>query len=146
VLDGSASAVGQNSAINSYMTRPLRKALMARSSSLMWSCSSSSTRCQSRPPSGPSKNPSTETDSIRMIFRAGAASGMARLYSSVDDRRRIWPRSHPDLAHTLSLLVAHRGELVFERYYRQAAPGDLHHVHSVTKSVMWVVLPALSAA
>ncbi len=40
----------------------------------------------------------------------------------------------PDLGHTLSLLVAHRGDLVFERYFGAAGPSDLHSVHSVTKS------------
>ncbi len=43
-------------------------------------------------------------------------------------------RSHPDLAHTLSLVVAQHGDVVFERYYRRARPTDLHLVHSVTKS------------
>jgi len=45
-------------------------------------------------------------------------------------------RTNPDLAHTLSLLVAHRGETVVEHYYRQAEPEDLHNIHSVTKSVV----------
>lgn len=40
----------------------------------------------------------------------------------------------PELGHTLSLLVAHRGELVFERYFGPAGPTDLHNLHSVTKS------------
>jgi len=44
-------------------------------------------------------------------------------------------RSHPAMAHTLNLLVAHHGEIVFERYYRNAGPDELHSVHSVTKSV-----------
>jgi len=43
-------------------------------------------------------------------------------------------RSHPDLAHTLNLLVASRGEIVFERCYRGSVPADLHCAHSVTKS------------
>lgn len=43
-------------------------------------------------------------------------------------------RSHPDMAHTLNLLVAHHGEIVFERYYRGSGHTDLHSVHSVTKS------------
>ena len=33
-------------------------------------------------------------------------------------------RSHPDLAHTLNLLVASRGEIVFERCYRGSVPAD----------------------
>ena len=44
-------------------------------------------------------------------------------------------RSHPDLAHNLSLVVAQHGDVVFERYYRRARPTDPHLVHSVTKSV-----------
>jgi len=43
-------------------------------------------------------------------------------------------RSHPDLAHTVSLLVAQHGEIVFERCYRDSGLDDLHCVHSVTKS------------
>jgi len=43
-------------------------------------------------------------------------------------------RSHPDLAHTVSLLVAQHGEIVFERCYRDATAADLQCVHSVTKS------------
>ena len=43
-------------------------------------------------------------------------------------------RSHPDMTHALSLLVAQHGEIVFERYYRDCAHDDLHPVHSVTKS------------
>jgi len=43
-------------------------------------------------------------------------------------------RSHPDLAHTLNVLVAHHGDIVFERCYRGSAPADLHCAHSVTKS------------
>lgn len=31
-------------------------------------------------------------------------------------------RSHPEMAHTLNLLVAHHGETVFERYYRTLVP------------------------
>jgi len=45
-------------------------------------------------------------------------------------------RSHPDLAHTVSLLVAQHGEIVFERCYRDSGPEDLHCIHSVTKSVI----------
>jgi len=40
----------------------------------------------------------------------------------------------PELGHTLSLLVAHRGELVFEHWFGAAGPTDLHNLHSVTKS------------
>ena len=43
-------------------------------------------------------------------------------------------RTHPDLAHTLKLLVAQHGEIVFERCYRDSGPTDLHCAHSVTKS------------
>ena len=43
-------------------------------------------------------------------------------------------RSHPDLAHTTNLLVSYHGEIVFERYYRDSGPNDLHSTHSVTKS------------
>lgn len=43
-------------------------------------------------------------------------------------------RAHPDLAHTLKLLVAQHGEIVFERCYRDSGPTDLHCAHSVTKS------------
>lgn len=45
-------------------------------------------------------------------------------------------REYRDLAHTASLLVAHHGEIVYERYYRRAEPEDLRCVHSVTKSVI----------
>ena len=45
-------------------------------------------------------------------------------------------RENPELAHTLSLLAAHHGEVVVEHYYRQAGPEDLHDIHSVTKSVV----------
>lgn len=43
-------------------------------------------------------------------------------------------RSHPDLAHTVNLLVAHHDEIVFERCYRGTGEGDIHSSHSVTKS------------
>ncbi len=43
-------------------------------------------------------------------------------------------RSHPDLGHTLSLVVARHGDVVFERFYRRTHATDLHLVHSVTKS------------
>ena len=43
-------------------------------------------------------------------------------------------RSRPELSHTLALLVAHRREIVCERYYRGSGPHHLHDVHSVTKS------------
>lgn len=52
-------------------------------------------------------------------------------------------RSHRDLRHTVSLLVAHRGELVFERYYRRSAQGDLQSLHSVTKSVVATLVGVL---
>jgi hypothetical protein len=32
-------------------------------------------------------------------------------------------RSHPDMAHTLALLVSHHGEIVFERHYRGVSLG-----------------------
>ncbi len=54
-------------------------------------------------------------------------------------------RSQPELSHALSLLVSHRGEVVFERYYREAAPDDLQHVHSVTKSVVAALIGILVA-
>jgi CubicO group peptidase (beta-lactamase class C family) len=43
-------------------------------------------------------------------------------------------RALPELAHTVKLLVAQGGEIVFERCYRGSAPDDLHCLHSVTKS------------
>lgn len=43
-------------------------------------------------------------------------------------------RSHPDMTHVLNLLVAHHGDIVFERYYRDSGEADLNCVHSVTKS------------
>ena len=43
-------------------------------------------------------------------------------------------RSDPYLAHTLNLIVAHHGEIVFERYYRDSGPDVQHTIHSVTKS------------
>jgi CubicO group peptidase (beta-lactamase class C family) len=43
-------------------------------------------------------------------------------------------RTDPDLAHTLALIVAHHGDIVLERYYRDSGPDALHSVHSVTKS------------
>ena len=53
-------------------------------------------------------------------------------------------RSHPDLAHTLALLVAQHGEIVFERSYRGSGPSDLHTIHSVTKSVTSTVVGILA--
>ena len=44
-------------------------------------------------------------------------------------------RRDPDMAHAVTLLVAHRGDIVFERHYRGSGPADLHTIHSVTKSV-----------
>lgn len=55
-------------------------------------------------------------------------------------------RSNPDLAHTLNLLVAHHGEIVFERYYRDSGPDALHHIHSVTKSFASTVVGILAGA
>lgn len=55
-------------------------------------------------------------------------------------------RSNPDLAHTLNLIVAHHGEIVFERYYRGSGPGDLHAIHSVTKSVVSTLVGILAGA
>lgn len=71
VFAGSASAVGQNSAISSYVTRPWMNAPILPSSSLKCWCSSSSTKCQSMSWSGPSKNPSRETEMDRMSLRIG---------------------------------------------------------------------------
>lgn len=53
-------------------------------------------------------------------------------------------RSHPDMAHTLNLLVAHHGEIVFERYYRDSGPDELHSIHSVTKSVISTLVGILA--
>lgn len=53
-------------------------------------------------------------------------------------------RSHPDLAHTLNLVVAHHGEIVFEGHYRDSGPGDLHCAHSVTKSFISTLVGILS--
>ena len=55
-------------------------------------------------------------------------------------------RSNPDLAHTLNLIVAHHGEIVFERYYRDSGPGVLHSIHSVTKSFTSTVVGILAGA
>src|SRR3954447_30269 len=68
VLAGSWSAVGQNSAISSYVTRPSRNAPIAPSRWLKSVCSSSSTRCQLRSWPGPSKKPSRETDRPSTTF------------------------------------------------------------------------------
>ena len=53
-------------------------------------------------------------------------------------------RSHPDLAHTVSLLVAQHGELIFERYYRDSGAADLHCTHSVTKSFISTLVGILA--
>ena len=53
-------------------------------------------------------------------------------------------RSNPDLAHTLNLLVAHHGEIVFERYYRDSGPDVLHNCHSVTKSFISTLVGILA--
>ncbi|HUR23676.1 MAG TPA: serine hydrolase domain-containing protein [Acidimicrobiales bacterium] len=55
-------------------------------------------------------------------------------------------RSNPDLAHTLNLIVAHHGEIVFERYYRDSGPGVLHSIHSITKSFTSTVVGILAGA
>jgi len=54
-------------------------------------------------------------------------------------------RATPELEHTLSLLVAHHEETVFERYYGQAGPDDLHAVHSITKSVVSTLVGIVAA-
>ena len=53
-------------------------------------------------------------------------------------------RSHPDMAHTLALLVSHHGEIVFERHYRGSVPADLHCIHSVTKSFISTIVGILA--
>lgn len=55
-------------------------------------------------------------------------------------------RSNPDLAHTLNLIVAHHGEIVFERYYRDSGPDALHTVHFVTKSFTSTLVGILAGA
>ena len=55
-------------------------------------------------------------------------------------------RSNPDLAHTVNLIVAHHGDIVFERYYRDSGPGALHNIHSVTKSFMSTLVGILAGA
>lgn len=55
-------------------------------------------------------------------------------------------RSNPDLAHTLNLIVAHHGEIVLERYYRDSGPDVLHNIHSVTKSFTSTVVGILAGA
>ena len=53
-------------------------------------------------------------------------------------------RSNPDLAHTVSLLVAQHGEIVFERCYRDSGAADLHCAHSVTKSFISTLVGILA--
>lgn len=53
-------------------------------------------------------------------------------------------RSNPDLAHTVSLLVAQHGEIVFERCYRGSGAADLHGAHSVTKSFISTLVGILA--
>ena len=53
-------------------------------------------------------------------------------------------RSHPDLAHTVSLLIARHGEIVFERCYRDSGAADLHCAHSVTKSFISTLVGILA--
>lgn len=55
-------------------------------------------------------------------------------------------RSNPDLAHTVTLIVAHQGEIVFERFYRDSGPDVLHTVHSVTKSFTSTLVGILAGA
>lgn len=55
-------------------------------------------------------------------------------------------RSNPDLAHTLNLIVASHGDIVFERYYRDSGPDDLHNIHSVTKSFTSTLVGILAGA
>lgn len=55
-------------------------------------------------------------------------------------------RSNPELAHTLNLIVAHHGEIVFERYYQDSGPDVLHSIHSVTKSFTSTVIGILAGA
>ena len=53
-------------------------------------------------------------------------------------------RSDPDLAHTVSLLVAQHSEIVFERCYRDSGVADLHCAHSVTKSFISTLIGILA--
>ena len=53
-------------------------------------------------------------------------------------------RAHPDLAHTVGLIVAQHGEIVFEQYYRDSGPADLHCAHSVTKSFISTLVGTLA--
>ncbi|MDP1807537.1 MAG: serine hydrolase domain-containing protein [Acidimicrobiales bacterium] len=55
-------------------------------------------------------------------------------------------RSNPELAHTLTLIVAQHGDTVFERYYRDSGPDVLHTVHSVTKSFTSTLVGILAGA
>jgi CubicO group peptidase (beta-lactamase class C family) len=55
-------------------------------------------------------------------------------------------RSDPELRHTLNLLVAQHGDIVFERYYRGSGPDDLQNMHSVTKSFISTVVGILAGA
>ena len=45
-------------------------------------------------------------------------------------------RDVPARRHIQSFVVAHRGELQLERYFRDRRPTDLSNLHSVTKSVV----------
>lgn len=49
----------------------------------------------------------------------------------------------PELRNTESLVVVHRGEVAFERYYRGRSPDDLADTHSVTKSFTSAVVGSL---
>lgn len=53
-------------------------------------------------------------------------------------------RRSPELQHTRSLLVAHRGDLVLERSYGECG-DDLHAIHSITKSVVSTLVGILVA-
>jgi CubicO group peptidase (beta-lactamase class C family) len=55
--------------------------------------------------------------------------------------RRI--RESPDLSSAESLVVLHRGEVVFEAYYRGRSADDLVDIHSVTKSFTSAVVGTL---
>jgi len=49
----------------------------------------------------------------------------------------------PELRNTESLVVLHRGEVAFERYYRGRSSDDLADTHSVTKSFTSAVVGSL---
>src|SRR3954464_15270089 len=84
VASGSASAVGQNSAISWYVVLPSRNAAIRRRTSFTCSWNSWSTRCQSICRCGPSMKPSSEIDMkattapTGSAFRHEDAEGVAR--------------------------------------------------------------------